>query len=124
MGASAAVVDFGQVSPAQLLLGGQQLSLGQALTSPSGHVIFAMPGDHNLCLYSSPNASWCAPNVQDGAGTLVTMQTDGNLCAYVSPGSGALWCSSTAGHPGAYLAVQENGKATIFDGVTVLWSVP
>lgn len=43
------------------------------------------------------------------------MQTDGNFCLYPTDGSN-IWCSGTAGHPGAYLIVQDDGHIQIIDG--------
>jgi hypothetical protein len=51
------------------------------------------------------------------------MQTDGNLVLYTSSGAHP-YDSATEGHPGAYLVVEDNGHAVIYDGTTVLWRVP
>ena len=50
------------------------------------------------------------------------MQTDGNPCVYFA--EQGPWCSGTAGHPGSYLEVQDNGKVVIYDQATALWTVP
>ena len=42
------------------------------------------------------------------------MQSDGNLVIYDATRSTALWASHTAGHPGAFLAVQEDGNVVIY----------
>lgn len=49
------------------------------------------------------------------------MQTDGNLVLY-APYETALWSSVTGGHPGAYLAVQNDGNLVVYEGPKSLWS--
>ena len=51
------------------------------------------------------------------------MQMDGNLVVY-DAGGGAAFDSKTEGHPGSYLAVQDNGSVVIYDGATALWTKP
>jgi hypothetical protein len=51
------------------------------------------------------------------------MQNDGNFVLY-KPGEGAVWASDTAGHPGAYLALQDDANLVIYwkVGGSALWS--
>jgi hypothetical protein len=51
------------------------------------------------------------------------MQTDGNL-VFIRPREHIRIVSNTVGHPGAYLVVEDDGHAVIYDGTTVLWRVP
>ena len=51
------------------------------------------------------------------------MQTDGNLVQFTTTGEGPV-SSGTAGHPGSYLAVQDNGTLVIYDGLTAIWTRP
>ena len=51
---------------------------------------------------------------------ILLMQFDGNFVIY-DAWDGAVWSSSTHNHPGAYLAVQNDGDVVIFnqDGVPI-----
>lgn len=54
--------------------------------------------------------------VKNKNGELITkavMQTDGNLVVYGATGN-ILWSSGTAGHPGAWLFMQDDGNAVIY----------
>ena len=44
------------------------------------------------------------------------MQSDGNLVIYDSSRKVAIWATGTTGHPGAFLAVQEDGNIVIYSG--------
>jgi len=48
------------------------------------------------------------------------MQGDGNLVVYSQAGA-PVWTSFTGGHEGTYLAVQDDGKAVLYQGTTPLW---
>jgi hypothetical protein len=59
--------------------------------------------------------------VKDGkAGDRLEMQTDGNLVLYA--GKKAIWATMTNGHPGAYLALGDDGSLGVFYGATRLWT--
>lgn len=49
------------------------------------------------------------------------MQTDGNLVLYVFSGE-VFWLSSTANHPGAYAAIQDDCNFVLYDGGTAIWA--
>jgi hypothetical protein len=84
--------------------------------------LLTMQFDGNLCLYDdSGNAAWCS-HTSPASPQQAIMQTDGNLCVYFADQGS--WCSGTAGHPGSYLEVQDNGKVVIYDQATALWTVP
>jgi hypothetical protein len=49
------------------------------------------------------------------------MQTDGNFVVY--QGTKPLWSTSTGGHPGASLAVQDDGNLVVYGkDKKVLWA--
>jgi hypothetical protein len=59
------------------------------------------------------------------------MQADGNLVAYYGPnvddgfvaaGSAAIFASNTAGNPGAFLRMQDDGNLVIYGPAGVLWA--
>ncbi len=122
VGGGKQIVDY-DLPLASILLAGQQLAKGQSIPSPNGKVLLAMQGDDNFCLYSAGNALWCTGTNGEGIPAAL-MQTDGNLCLYPTDGSHSPWCSNTAGHPNAYLIVQDSGYVQIIDGGSVLWSQP
>jgi hypothetical protein len=109
--------------PNNVLLPGETLTLGQSRTSPGG-IFLIMQTDSNFCLYTRPGGTnlWCSNTAGSGA-LRAAMQTDGNLVLYTSSGAHP-YDSATEGHPGAYLVVEDNGHAVIYDGTTVLWRVP
>jgi hypothetical protein len=121
-GGSALVVDFDHPPPSSSLRTDEQLTPGQQLVSPNGQNILALQTDSNFCMYVNGRFAWCA-NTYLGNARNAIMQSDGNLCVYPVSGS-ALWCSGTAGHPGSYVTVQDNGQAVIYDGLTPIWTIP
>ena len=121
-GGAARILDADKLaSPARLLLPGQQLVAGEQLTSPDGTAYLTMQVDGNLCLYVASRFAWCSETV--ARGVRAVMQTDGNLVVY-DAGGGARFNSMTENHPGSYLAVQDNGKIVIYDGVNPIWTQP
>ncbi len=112
----------GAVAPASAdaadrLLPGQQIALGQTLSSSSGRSRLAvndwMP---NIALYRADCAvpRW-AQYKRDGAGADIraVMQGDGNFVLY-HQGWTPLWSSGTWGHPGAYIVLQNDGNLVIY----------
>lgn len=120
-GGGALTVNF-DLPLASTLFPGHQLDKGLAISSANGKVALVMQFDDNFCLYSSGNFLWCTETNGDGIPAAI-MQTDGNLCLYPTNGNAPI-CSGTAGHPGAYLIVQDDGHVQIIDGGMVLWSRP
>jgi len=104
------------------LLPGDALTMNQDRTSADGNVTLILQTDGNFCLYKAGGYQWCSEQANLGTADKVTMQTDGNLC--LSTSGTTTNCSNTAGHPGAYLVVQDDGHAVIYDGATALWKAP
>ena len=104
------------------LLPGETLTANQRRTSANGTIELIMQTDHNFCLYRSGAYLWCSDQEGLGPADKVTMQPDGNLC--LSTNGTTTRCSNTYPHPGAYLVVQDDGHAVIYDGATALWTVP
>lgn len=48
------------------------------------------------------------------------MQTDGNLVSYTAAGT-AVWSTNTAGNPGAYLVLHDDGNMVIYKGDKSVW---
>lgn len=107
---------------ANVLSEGQALIQGQSKTSASGIYELVLQADGNFCLYKSGGYQWCSEQAQLGTADKVTMQSDGNLC--LSTNGSNTKCTNTAGHPGAYLAVRDDGHVVIYDGSTTLWTIP
>ncbi|HEV2060310.1 MAG TPA: hypothetical protein VGR11_13220 [Solirubrobacteraceae bacterium] len=108
------------------LLSGQQIVLGQTLSSSSGRSRLAvnnwMP---NIALYRADCAvpRW-AQYKKDGADSDIraVMQGDGNFVLY-HQGWNALWSSGTYGNPGSYIVMQNDGNLVIYNpGGRVLWA--
>jgi hypothetical protein len=51
------------------------------------------------------------------------MQADGNLVMKEAGSARAVWATNTASHPGAWLAMQDDGHLVVFakDSCTKLW---
>ena len=127
---SAGVAGGGQGVPAMnfdharddTLADGEQLAVEQPLQSPGKGYFLLLQGDSNFVLYRSDGTPLWASNTGDAGYTRAAMQTDGNLCLY---GNSNAWCTNTAGHPGAYLALRDDGHAVIYDAADKpLWSRP
>jgi hypothetical protein len=117
-GAVADIVSM-QSLPNNLLTPGQTLADTVRLTSPDGLTLFVFVSFYDyLCVYrSGPNPS--CKQLGFSHREEVVMLPDGNLCEV-----GSSVCTNTAAHPGAYLAVRNDGSAAILDGSEVLWRVP
>ncbi len=92
---------------------GEALEIGTSLSSPSGRFTLVYQPDGNLVLYRDaagpqPTYQWDTETAERPAGR-VLMQHDGNLVVYDPDGS-PLWASGTDGHPGASLAIQDDGN--------------
>jgi len=129
---------------------GQSLTIGQPLANPSRTAVFIVQAaDSNPVLYDIRNPSnikpiWSAYTLWKGFATRATMQPDGNFVVYedpayatddVAPGNKlssrqvlagkklrALWSTSTSGHPGARLVLQDDGNLVVVQGTKTLWS--
>ncbi len=62
-------------------------------------------------LYDGKWAVWANDKKTSGV-TVTSMQSDGNLVSYAGPTP--VWASNTAGSPGAFLALGDDGSLTIF----------
>ncbi len=72
-----------------------------------------------MVLYKNGVAIWTAVGTY-GLGSSFYVQADGNLTAY-DAAMHPLWESRTAGHPGAYLAVQNGGNLVVYYSQRALW---
>ena len=106
--------------PAALLESGHRLGPGAGIQSPGGQFRFVMEQDGNLVLYTGRRALW-ASGTHGFAGASAVMQPDGNFVVYSKTGR-TVWTTSTARHPGAWLAVQANGDIAIYYARRALWS--
>jgi hypothetical protein len=127
------------------LLAGQTLYQGESLSSCDGRFTLSMQTDGNLVLYQSGiGALWATGTNGSYAGidNRLTMQSaDGNLVLYnvfgepLSPhcydlgteneqyGPPGCLPSNTSGHPGAHLAVQDDGNVVVYSNANVaLWA--
>ena len=105
------------------LLEGQQLSLGDSISSFSGTFQLVFQGsDGNLVLSIVAGGTtaalqnrpiWAAYTQNRGAKRCI-MQQDGNLVVY-DDSNQPLWNSGTNGNPGAFLVVQDDGNAVIYN---------
>ena len=91
---------------------GEELLVGDKLTSPNGKVQLLMQADGNLVLYytdtdDSADALW-ATGTAGKSSQKVIMQADGNLVVYDSAGT-YFWSSDTVGKNGAKLFCQDDG---------------
>jgi hypothetical protein len=99
---------------------GSTLHLNQAWTSGSGRTALRLQADRNLVLYKDGRAAFQAPNAFS-RGNSAIMQEDGNFVLYDTAGS-PVWATDTSGHPGAHLAVQEDGNLVVYLGNRALFA--
>jgi hypothetical protein len=104
------------------LMPNQALYPGQAIPSPDAQFSLTYQGDGNLVLYRIGGVAVWASNTAGTSTGYAVMQGDGNLVVY-DRNSLAVWASHTDKHPGAWLAVENGGFATVISpaGGTQLW---
>ena len=104
--------------PNQALIGNE---IDQLLMSTDGHYSAVMQSDGNFVLYGCCGAIWSTAT-NGYSGSVVRMQTDGNLVVY-SPGDIPRWWSGTNGRPGTYLVMQTDGNLVAYQpGVGAVWA--
>lgn len=107
------------------LQSGWRLYPEQVLTSTHGkfHFKFYASGAVGLYAYTLDQQRWVDPN-QPEAGPYAEMLSNGNFVAYRNNGT-VRWETGTAGHPGAYLVVQDDGNVVVYGPANeVLWPGP
>ena len=77
----------------------------------NGNYKLEFQDDGNLVLYNGPTYTWDT-KTYIGVGHTLVMQHDGNLVIY-NANSTPIWNSGTAGNPGAYLELENNGALKI-----------
>lgn len=100
------------------MLPGERLYAGNFLCSESGAYRFGVTEDGDLQLVSGETVLWSAGTC---CGDRLAMQRDGNLVVYDGAGD-ALFASDTAGQDGAFLRVEDSGRAVLIRDGAVLWS--
>ena len=96
------------------MLPGDRLSRTVSVSSITGNVTLTVQPEQNVVLYNKGVALWSAANTLNRGTSVLVMQGDGNLVAYNGSGA-ALWASGT-GHPGAWLAIQDDCNLVIYRG--------
>jgi hypothetical protein len=111
----------GLLTPGQGLLAG---SSSDIVTSCDGTHSLALRTDGNLVLSHGIFMTWQS-NTRGSASVMAPMQGDGNflLRRGLDGGADAPFVTNTFGHPGAFLAVQNDGNLVIYDvRGTPIWS--
>jgi len=83
------------------------------LISPDGKTKFAMQDDGNLVLYKDGKPVW-STNTYQAKACKLEMQNDGNLVVTSLSTGKPVWASKTVS-PGAFLTIQNDGNAVIYD---------
>src|SRR3954468_2600024 len=91
---------------------GAELAADNKVTSANGQYTLVMQQDGNLVLYAEPGKAIWDTHTQ-GSGLKAVMQKDGNLVVSMPAGK-PLYDTATGGHPGAQLAVQNDGNLVIY----------
>ena len=100
------------------LAAGERLEPGAYLLSADHRYKLIMQGDGNLVLYHEGKALW---NTEpQGGWSWLAMQPDGNLVMYSSEGHPE-WASSTNEFEGAYLVLQDDSNAVIYQDGHAIW---
>jgi hypothetical protein len=102
----------------------QRLRENQPLTSSNGRAYLVLQSDGNLVVYQTnpKRALWASktrrtPNEHYS----VIMQHDGNL-VILNRAGGPVWATGSQGHPGAYLIMQDDGNAVIYQNSRPYWA--
>ncbi len=106
--------------------GGESLLPGGCAIANNLNTVLIMQLDGNLVVYDLHyNALWASNTAGGNKDRFAAMQQDGNFCIYphYPDMRDTLWCSNTAGHSGAFLAIQDNGDVVVYDagGMPSLW---
>lgn len=103
-----------------MLQAGQDLLPNQRLVSGDGRFAFLLQaGDSNAVVYGPSGLLWSS-GTSNGQGTVLRMQTDGNL-VLIGAADEPVWNSGTFDYPGARLVMQSDGNLVIYAGATALW---
>jgi hypothetical protein len=99
----------------------QQLGVGEQLVSNNGLFTLELFRDGTLGLYRNQTRryAWTSPPLNQ-PGAFAVMQADGNFVAYSAAGV-PYWASNTDGHPGAWVALLDDGNLEVLDAHRVLW---
>jgi hypothetical protein len=105
---------------------GEHLTAGGSITSHNSRFTFTLQGDGNLVLYRSDGKYRWDTATNGRMVSHASMQTDGNFVIFGKLPfmrlTGPIWATNTAGHPGAWLVVQDDGNVVIYDqGGSWLW---
>lgn len=107
---------------------GQNMKVGDYLTSPSGYFYAILQADGNFCVYRGPDPamsshSWLWGSQRVGViGTyFAQMQSDGNFCVYFGTPSHPgphLWGTADRSRPDGqfFLAIQDDGNLCVYQG--------
>jgi hypothetical protein len=100
---------------------GQSIYKNQSVVSCDGRTAFTHQADGQVVVTHDGRTLW-RNGVVDATSNVVTMQQEGHLTE-LSRNSRVLWVSQTAASWGAYLAVQNDCNAVVYDpSGAVLWS--
>jgi len=100
------------------LLEGERLYHGEYICSDNGMYTFGLTSAGQLAIWTDSEVQWTTGTF--GPSDFLAMQADGNLVAY--EGATAPWASRTAGKAGATLTLEDNGRAVLRQGGTIIWS--
>lgn len=103
------------------LSAGQQLLVGERLTSPNGRTYLVLQSDGNLVMYGpSGAANWNTGTVGKG-GVRLVMQGDGNLVLYTA-GNLPVWHIGANGLGGTGVHQQDDGNLVVYTATGgVVW---
>jgi hypothetical protein len=97
---------------------GQRIVTGKPLDSCDGRLSLVMQTDGNLVLYTRTTSGTLTPlwhsRTANTGGSFAGMGGDGNLAVYTADNR-PIYSTDTVGHPGAYLALQDDGNMVISD---------
>ena len=95
------------------------LAPAHPLTSCDGHISLAQDTNGDLTVYRDGTRLYSSGTGGQPIKTTI-MQGDGNLVEYDQNGQ-PRWASGSAGHPGAYLYLRNDGTTWIVDGGKTIW---
>ncbi len=108
-----------------VVLSGQTIASGQAVTSPDGHYALTMMSDGNLVLelsnpYGSPRVIW-STGTGSSPGATAQLQSNGNLVVHDAAGA-TIWSANVTSSGCANLDLQDDGNLVLYNSTGAYWA--
>lgn len=100
---------------------GQGLGRDEQVVSCDGRFALKMQTDGNLVLVTLDGKALWASSTVSAVGYTATLGSDGAFTVN-TPYQITVWSAESGSHPGAHLAIQDDGNLVVYEGANVLWT--